>query len=38
MTGPNTVDIIAEQTESIVDDDFDHNDVSEKELPVQCSC
>jgi hypothetical protein len=31
-----TIDKIAEQTESIVHDDFDHNDVSEKELPVQC--
>jgi hypothetical protein len=31
-----TIDTIAEQTESIVDDDFDHNDVSGKELSVQC--
>ncbi len=31
-----TIDTIAEQTESTVDDDFDHNDVSKKELPVQC--
>ncbi len=31
-----TIDTIAEQTESTVDDDFDHNDVSGKELPVQC--
>ena len=31
-----TIDTIAEQTESIVDDDFDHNDVSKKELPVEC--
>ena len=30
------IDTIAEQTESIVDDDFDHNDVSGKELSVQC--
>jgi hypothetical protein len=31
-----TIDTIAEQTKSIVDDDFDHNDVSKNELPVQC--
>jgi hypothetical protein len=31
-----TIDTIAEWTESIDDDDFDHNDVSKKELPVQC--
>ncbi len=31
-----TIDTIAEQTESIVDDDFDHNDVSGKELSTQC--
>jgi hypothetical protein len=31
-----TIDTIAEQTESIVDDDFDHNDVSRKELSTQC--
>jgi hypothetical protein len=30
------IDTIAEQTESIGDDDFDHNDVSGKELSVQC--
>ncbi len=30
------IDTIAEQTESIVDDDFDHNEVSRKELSVQC--
>jgi hypothetical protein len=30
------IDTIAEQTESIVDDDFDHNNVSGKELSVQC--
>jgi hypothetical protein len=30
------IDTSAEQTESIVDDDFDHNDVSGKELSVQC--
>ncbi len=30
------IDTIAEQTESIVDDDFDHNDVFGKELSVQC--
>jgi hypothetical protein len=30
------MDTIAEQTESIVDDDFDHNDVSENKLSVQC--
>ncbi len=30
------IDTIVEQTESIVDDDFDHNDVSGKELSVQC--
>jgi hypothetical protein len=28
------IDTIAEQRESIVDDDFDQNDVSKKELPV----
>ncbi len=27
-----TIDTIAEQTESIVDDDFDHNDVSGKRI------
>jgi hypothetical protein len=31
-----TIDTIAEQTESVLDDDFDHNDVSKKESPVQC--
>jgi hypothetical protein len=31
-----TIDTIAEQTESMVDDDFDHNDVSKRELSVQC--
>ncbi len=31
-----TIDTIAEQTESMVDDDFVHNDVSKRELPVQC--
>jgi hypothetical protein len=31
-----TIDTVAKQTESMVDDDFDHNDVSKKELPVQC--
>ncbi len=31
-----TIDAIAEQTESMVDDDFEHNDVSKRELPVQC--
>jgi hypothetical protein len=31
-----TIDTVAEQTESMVDDDIDHNDVSERELPVQC--
>jgi hypothetical protein len=31
-----TIDTIAEQIESMVDEDFDHNDVSKKELPVQC--
>ncbi len=31
-----TIDTIAEQTKSIVADDFDQNDVSKKELPVQC--
>jgi hypothetical protein len=31
-----TIDTIAEQTESIVDDDFHHNDVSGKELSTQC--
>ncbi len=30
------IETIAEQTESIVDDDFDHNNVSGKELSVQC--
>ncbi len=30
------IDTIAEQTESIFDNDFDHYDVSEKELSVQC--
>jgi hypothetical protein len=30
-----TIDIISEQRESIVDDDFDQNDVSKKKLPVQ---
>jgi hypothetical protein len=30
-----TIDENAEQTESMVDDDVDHNDVSQKELPVQ---
>jgi hypothetical protein len=32
-----TIDTNAEQTESIVDDDVEHNDVSQKELPVQCA-
>jgi hypothetical protein len=31
-----TIDTIAEQTKLIVDDDFDQNDVSKKELSVQC--
>jgi hypothetical protein len=31
-----TIDMIAEQTESMVDDAFDHDDVSERELSVQC--
>ncbi len=31
-----TLDTITEQTESMVDDDFDHNDVSKRELSVQC--
>jgi hypothetical protein len=31
-----TIDTIAEQTELMVDDDFDHNGVSKKDLPVQC--
>jgi hypothetical protein len=31
-----TIDTIAEQTKSMVDDDFDHIDVSKRELPVQC--
>ena len=30
-----TIDTIAEQTESMVDDDFDHNDASKRVLPVQ---
>ncbi len=30
------IDTIAEQTESIVDDDFDHYYVSRKELSIQC--
>ncbi len=30
-----TIDANAEQTESMVDDDVEHNDVSQKELPVQ---
>ena len=28
--------MIAEQIESMVDDDLDHNDVSKRELSVQC--
>ncbi len=32
-----TIDTNVEQTESMVDDDDDHNDVSQKELPVQCA-
>ncbi len=32
-----TIDTNAEQSESMVDDDVDHNDVSQKELPVQCA-
>jgi hypothetical protein len=32
-----TIDTNAEQTESMVDDDVEHNDVSQKELPVQCA-
>jgi hypothetical protein len=32
-----TIDINVEQTESIFDDDVDHNDVSQKELLVQCT-
>jgi hypothetical protein len=31
-----TIDTIAEQTESMFDDDSDHNDVSKRELPLQC--
>ncbi len=32
-----TIDTNAEQTESIVDDDVEHNNVLQKELPVQCA-
>jgi hypothetical protein len=32
-----TIDTNAEQTESMVDDDVEHNDVSQKELLVQCA-
>jgi hypothetical protein len=32
-----TIDTNAEQTKSMVDDDAEHNDVSQKELPVQCA-
>jgi hypothetical protein len=32
-----TIDANAEQTESMADDDVDHNDISQKELPVQCA-
>jgi hypothetical protein len=32
-----TIDPNAEQTESMVDNDVEHNDVSLKELPVQCA-
>ncbi len=32
-----TIDVNAEQTESMVDDDVEHNDVSQKELPLQCA-
>ncbi len=31
-----TIDTIVEQSESMVDDDFDHNDVTKRELPDQC--
>ncbi len=31
------IDANAEQTESMIDDDVEHNDVSQKELPVQCA-
>ncbi len=31
----STIDKNAEQTESMVDDDVEHNDISQKELPVQ---
>jgi hypothetical protein len=31
------VDTNAKQTELVVDDDVEHNDVSQKELPVQCA-
>jgi hypothetical protein len=32
-----TIDTNAEQTESMVDDPVEHNDVSRKELPIQCA-
>jgi hypothetical protein len=32
-----TIDTNAEQTKSMVDDDVEQNDVSQKELPVQCA-
>jgi hypothetical protein len=32
-----TVDANAEQKESMVDDDVEHNDVSQKEIPVKCA-
>jgi hypothetical protein len=32
-----TIDTNVEQTDSIVDSDVDHNDVLQKELPVQCT-
>ncbi len=35
--GSKTIDTNAEQTESMVDDDVEHNGVSQKELPVQCT-
>jgi hypothetical protein len=32
-----TIDTNVEQTESMVDDAVEHNDVSQKELPIQCA-
>jgi hypothetical protein len=33
-----TIDTNVEQTEPIVDSDVDRNDVSQKELPIWCTC